>query len=305
MIANSSDDPDHASVAAFAKPLGSFSASNPRAVAYGDGEPDYIASREHLVKNRKDRAVSGNGAIAGRRANGKVEDRQPTHNVEEPERASSRYDKRSSSARVNLETGIDRLSLDEKYEPTARRHAPPDHPAPLPHHRTPPTTVRKTTPTSAAQAVSFRKPTAAELIISDDVSNASSSEEDDIYTYKTASESNLTNIVSNLHAGPSLGVGRGGTLITTSQALSLRCLVFPGEKGRSTFNEEWKGKGFEFNEREEVRYGLVQLRVRFFRNDGYTSNGCDTFRMSETLAMKTREAHADYLQQSRHLCLNN
>ncbi|KAJ3298440.1 hypothetical protein HK104_010700 [Borealophlyctis nickersoniae] len=61
-----------------------------------------------------------------------------------------------------------------------------------------------------------------------------------------------------IHA--SLGVGKSGKLITTQTALALRCLVFPGEKGRATFGEEWRGKGFVFCDRPEIGYGIVQIK---------------------------------------------
>ncbi|KAJ3047131.1 hypothetical protein HK097_000216 [Rhizophlyctis rosea] len=262
LVGNSSDDPDQASFAAFAKPLGSFSSSNPRAVAYENGEPGYRVSREQLIGSGDGRAGGGSGAVAGRRANRKSDERQPAYETEVPERSPSRYSQRSSSARASPEAAIDRPPQIERREAPTSRYTSTDRVSPAPYHRITPTNTRKPTPTPPAPTVSFRQPTANELIVTDDFSTASSSEEeDDIQSYKTASQS-MTNILSNLHAGPSLGVGRGGTLITTSQALSLRCLVFPGDKGRSTFGEEWKGKGFEFNTAEEVRYGLVQLKVR-------------------------------------------
>ncbi|KAI9203039.1 uncharacterized protein BJ171DRAFT_158465 [Polychytrium aggregatum] len=62
-------------------------------------------------------------------------------------------------------------------------------------------------------------------------------------------------------AGFSTSVGARGKLITTQRALALRCLVFPGEKGRATFTEEWKGKGFVFNTSvADLAYGLVQSK---------------------------------------------
>lgn len=56
-------------------------------------------------------------------------------------------------------------------------------------------------------------------------------------------------------------IGNRGKIITTQKAIALRTLVFPGENGKATFSDEWKGKGFVFNmSAPELFYGLVQLK---------------------------------------------
>jgi ubiquitin carboxyl-terminal hydrolase MINDY-3/4 len=60
-----------------------------------------------------------------------------------------------------------------------------------------------------------------------------------------------------------------GVLISSTVALALRKVVFPGtgtedSRGRAYFNEEWKGKGFVFKSADEVAYGLVQIKVSLF-----------------------------------------
>ena len=58
-----------------------------------------------------------------------------------------------------------------------------------------------------------------------------------------------------------------GYLISTQKAYNLRKLIFPGtgtedSRARSSFQDEWKGKGFLFSTvSPEVAYGLVQLKV--------------------------------------------
>ncbi|KAI8851738.1 hypothetical protein BC829DRAFT_430956, partial [Chytridium lagenaria] len=57
-----------------------------------------------------------------------------------------------------------------------------------------------------------------------------------------------------------------GSLITTQKALMLRKVTFAGtgtedSRSRSTFPDEWKGKGFVFNNQaSEISYGLIQSR---------------------------------------------
>ncbi|KAI9326595.1 hypothetical protein DFJ73DRAFT_783310 [Zopfochytrium polystomum] len=68
------------------------------------------------------------------------------------------------------------------------------------------------------------------------------------------------------------GVTARGSLITSQKAWAVRACVFPGNgvvggagetsRGRATFGEEWRGKGFVFNGEGsgELGYGLVQIK---------------------------------------------
>ncbi|KAJ3137418.1 hypothetical protein HK100_000687 [Physocladia obscura] len=58
-----------------------------------------------------------------------------------------------------------------------------------------------------------------------------------------------------------------GVLISTQKALLLRKVVFPGtisggeeSRARSTFADEWRGKGFCFNDNSDLAYGIVQIK---------------------------------------------
>ncbi|KAJ3292146.1 hypothetical protein HDU79_001717 [Rhizoclosmatium sp. JEL0117] len=66
---------------------------------------------------------------------------------------------------------------------------------------------------------------------------------------------------------PVLEAPTGGALIPTREAYLLRKLVFPGTIGggeesraRSSFTEEWRGKGFVFSTNPDLAYGTVQIK---------------------------------------------
>ncbi|KAJ3045390.1 hypothetical protein HDV00_010260 [Rhizophlyctis rosea] len=217
-IGNSSDDPSHATTAAFAKALGAFSSANPRSVMQDHVGPGLRASRELLVGG----SGSPTGGIPGQSSR----------------KSSRRSDERDSP------TGFDTPHRPSTARPPSDASKPSPKPTPWTTHN-PPRTASPRTPTQPRSSVSFLT---HDLEVTDHL--------DDELT----SDTNLSNILSGLSIGTSLGVGRGGTLITTQTALALRCLVFPGDRGRATFGEEWKNKGFEFCEREELRYGIVQQK---------------------------------------------
>jgi hypothetical protein len=69
------------------------------------------------------------------------------------------------------------------------------------------------------------------------------------------SEDELSVPVSNL----STWAFSRGSQISAQVLKDLNSIIFP-PKGKSTFGEEWLGKGFVFRDEEELKYGLIQLK---------------------------------------------
>jgi hypothetical protein len=78
---------------------------------------------------------------------------------------------------------------------------------------------------------------------------------DDFNADEFDSEDELSVPVSNL----STWAQSRGTPISSQILQDLNSIIFP-PRGKSTFGEEWLGKGFVFRDEEELKYGLIQLK---------------------------------------------
>ncbi|KAJ3410083.1 hypothetical protein HDV05_004108 [Chytridiales sp. JEL 0842] len=113
-----------------------------------------------------------------------------------------------------------------------------------------------------SSATPTRKPVTTncnDIQITEDFDSASDS--DDEFYPTPVLPNNKTNTGSSIG---NLQFVSKGTLISTSKALALRRVTFPGPtedaRGRSTFTDEWRGKGFVFNTVPQLGYGLVQSK---------------------------------------------